>query len=168
MFAYTNMSSFEATTTSGYLLIYNYSTSKLMVFTSAGGSAGVTGATSGGIATSNTIETVAVAGDTGTLTSPAVNVSCIYVTAGGSTGPFVVIPSGQVPAAGEVAVNFGTGVLTFNAADAVTSCQAVYQNSGGTFNSHTHTVSASGGGFTEVSNGTNLSSVIANFILMAY
>lgn len=71
-------------------------------------------------------EAVAVAADTGTLANQPAAVSAVYATAGGSTGAKAVIPNGQTPGAGEVAINMSTGVLTFAAADAVTAASVNY------------------------------------------
>lgn len=175
MFALSAINSLSATTTSGYDLCYNYTTQKLMVFTSSGGAGGVTGSTSGGtpsgsIGTSSITETPAVAVGAGTLAFVPVNVTSVYATAAGTPQHLIVVPSTVTPATGEIAINFGTGAFTTFAGDAVTAITVVYQNSGGTFTGtplagHTHTVSASGGGFSEVANATNLSSVVCNYIV---
>lgn len=176
MFSLSAINSLVATTTGGYDLIYNYSTQKLMVFTSSGGGAGNTGATSAGtpagsVSLSPITEAVAIAGNTGTLAFAPAAITSIYATAAGTPGPLTVIPSAQTPASGEISVNLGTGVLTTFAGDGVTAVSVVYINTGGTFTgselgTHTHTIAASGGGNVQVSNGTNLSTVTANFIVI--
>jgi len=50
----------------------------------------------------------------------------IEVTAGGTTGPFKVIPTGEVPLTVECAVDFPTGGLTFVDTDAVTAVRVTY------------------------------------------
>lgn len=176
MFSLSAINSLSATTTSGYLLVYNYTSQKLMAFTTTGGGAGTTGATSAGtpagsISTNSITETPTVVAGAGTLAFVPVNVTSVYATAAGTPQHLIVVPSSVTPATGEISVNFGTGAFTTFAGDAVTAITVVYQNSGGVFTgsalgTHTHTVSASGGGFAEVSNGTNLSSVVANYIVV--
>lgn len=141
----------------------------------------------GSVGTSSITETPAVAVGAGTLAFVPVNVTSVYATAAGTPQHLIVVPSTVTPATGEIAINFGTGAFTTFAGDAVTAITVVYQNSGGTFTGtpavltgtvaapvfvgsalagHTHTVAAGGGGFSEVSNGTNLSTVVANYIVI--
>jgi len=68
---------------------------------------------------------IAVNADVGTLAYLPSSVDAVYSTAG-STKRHDMIPAGVVPGAGEVAVDFAAGTLTFAAADAVTECTCVY------------------------------------------
>jgi hypothetical protein len=61
-----------------------------------------------------------------TLSRRPASTPIVYVTAGGATGPFTVIPAGVAPAAGEVACNPDAHTLTFNAADAVVAVAVQY------------------------------------------
>ena len=67
-----------------------------------------------------------VAGATYTLRYLPGYVLGVRVTAGGVTGAFRVIPTGETPATTEVALNWTTGVMTFLAGDAVTALTVVY------------------------------------------
>jgi len=71
-------------------------------------------------------EVQAVASDTGTLTNVPGYIIAVEVTAGGTTGAFSVIPTGETPLTTQCAVTFPTGVMTFAAADAVTSVRVTY------------------------------------------
>jgi len=77
-----------------------------------------------------TSEAVAVAANVGTLAYLPASVLAVYSTAG-SVAKKAIIPAGVGPIAGEVAVNYATGVLTFAAADGVTACVAVYHKASG-------------------------------------
>ena len=59
-------------------------------------------------------------------------VLCVLATAGTSAGAKAAVPAGVSPAAGQVAVDYSTGTLTFNATDAVTAASVVYLTAGGT------------------------------------
>lgn len=146
-----------------------------MVNIASGG--GVTGNTSGGtpsatfdLLATHSHDTVQSAGEvlavnpaTGVSAAavaiPIANVESVYVTAGGVTGPFTLVPGGVVPATGEVGYNPTTGVFQFLIADAVVSATVQYISraltsvSGGTPSAtfdplavHNHTVAAGGGG----------------------
>jgi len=198
MFGLSVINSLSCTTVQGDLLFYNYTTKKLMAFTAGGGAGGVTGSTSGAVTTptislgalpghqhviQETInEAVAVAANVGALASVPTIVQNVYVTAGGVTGPFVIIPSTQTPATGQVQISHTTNLITFFAGDAVTAADVTYivgavtSVSGGmpivigvspqTFAAHTHTVAAGAGGLSEVAGGTDLSTVIGNYIVI--
>jgi len=71
-------------------------------------------------------EVVTVASNIGTLEYPPAYIIAVEVTAGGSTPVCHVIPTGETVSQSEVAVTFPTGVLTFNATDAVTSVRVTY------------------------------------------
>jgi len=90
-------------------------------------------------------EVVTVSSNTGTLAGVPAVIQNVYVTAGGVTGLFNVIPTGTTPLTKQVAVTQTTGVLTFLGADAVTSAKVTYQK-------------AAGAG-AEIANGTNLSTL---------
>lgn len=86
---------------------------------------------------------IAVGGNIGTIpvTPPATLflVQHVYATAGGSTGPKLIVPQAIAPAAGEVSINQNTGLMVFNAADAVTSVSVVFAVSPtGPGSEHTH------------------------------
>lgn len=101
--------------------------------------------TGGGTITTSANAVVVVAANTGTLASIPAMVQSVSVTAGGLTGPYIIVPSSIVPQSGQVSINLTTGVMTFNAADAVTSATVSY------------ILAAIGaGGSGEVPNGTNL------------
>lgn len=97
-------------------------------------------------------EVVTVVANVGTLAALPALVQSVDVTAGGVTGPFLIISGLLAPASGQVAIDLATGTLTFNAADAVTSATVSYIEPAILF--------AAGVG-TEVPNGTNLSSTLA-------
>lgn len=67
-----------------------------------------------------------VSGATYTLRKLPGYVLGVRVTAGGVTGAYRIIPTGETPASGEVAVTWTTGVMTFLGADAVTAVTVVY------------------------------------------
>lgn len=71
-------------------------------------------------------EVVAVTTNVGTLAQLPLYIVGLEVTAGGTTGPFNVIPTGETPVTTECAVTTTTGTLTFVAADAVTSVRVTY------------------------------------------
>lgn len=71
-------------------------------------------------------EVVAIASHVGTLQKIPGYIFAVNVTAGGVTGAFRIIPVGETPATGQVAVNFLTGGLTFYSGDAVTSVKISY------------------------------------------
>ncbi len=71
-------------------------------------------------------EIVAVAGNTGTLAQLPAAITYVYASVGAAVGPKQMISPSAAPAAGEVAVNILTGVLTFNAVDAVTQALVSY------------------------------------------
>ena len=67
-----------------------------------------------------------VAGATYTLRNLPGYILAVRVTAGGVTGAFRVIPTGETPATTEVAMNWTTGVMTFLGTDAVTALTVLY------------------------------------------
>lgn len=71
-------------------------------------------------------EVVTIASHIGTLARIPGYILTVEATAGSSTGSKRVIPVGETPGAGQVAVNFLTGGLTFNTSDAVTSVRISY------------------------------------------
>jgi hypothetical protein len=71
-------------------------------------------------------ETVAVSSNTGTLAHVPLYITSVQVTAGGTTGAYRVIPTGETPLTAQCAVTFTTGVLTFLAADGVTTAKVTY------------------------------------------
>jgi len=70
-------------------------------------------------------EAVTVSANVGTLAYLPSSVLGVRSTAGSTKG-HIQIPAGSVPNAGEVAVNYATGALTFAAADSVTACVVTY------------------------------------------
>lgn len=83
-------------------------------------------ALSGASFTKNVESIVAVVANVGTLASIPILVQNVFATAGGVTGDKVIVPSSQAPGAGEVSINMTTGVMTFNAGDAVTSVTVTF------------------------------------------
>lgn len=219
MFTFSIINSFLATTTGGDILVYNYSTNKLMAFTTAAGAGGSTGATSGGTP-AGTNGTSAVTG-TGTGTADAqvftgarAGMAPIFsgtgltavgqvitttdnqkmalnecagmwlVSATQATPPNLIISNTAVAAAPAVftvqgSANTDAGAYNVvasvpsgtNASSAVTvsslsGTAAAQTFTGSALGTHTHTVAAGGGGLTEVANATDLSAVIANYILI--
>ena len=73
-----------------------------------------------------TEEAVTVATHAGTLARVPGYILSVNVTAGGTTGSCRVIPVGETPATGQVAVNLVTGALVFATADAVTAAKVIY------------------------------------------
>ncbi len=71
-------------------------------------------------------EVVTVTTNVGTLSHVPLYISAVQVTAGGTTGAFSVIPTGETPLTYQVAVTFTTGVLTFLNTDSVTSAKVTY------------------------------------------
>lgn len=71
-------------------------------------------------------EVVTVATHTGTLAYNPLYVLAVQVTAGGTTGAFNVIPTGETPLTYQVDIDFTTGVMTFLSTDAVTSVKVTY------------------------------------------
>lgn len=61
-----------------------------------------------------------------TLANLPIIVQNVYASAGGSTGNKIIVPSTIAPSAGQARVNMTTGVITFNAADAVTTALVTY------------------------------------------
>lgn len=72
------------------------------------------------------IETVTVASHVGRLARVPGYIVTARASAGGTTGALRIIPVGETPATGQVAVNFATGALTFATADAVTAAIFTY------------------------------------------
>lgn len=178
MFALTTMSDLAATTTSGYMVVYNYTTSKLMVFTSAGGGAGTTGSTTATNSSSVITPNVAqlLTGFTGTTAGTTTT-----ITGGGAVVPLNALAGGTLSDGTDesliisnsaLTATTGTIVTARGLAATITATGDGWQVSGTasaqTQAAHTHSISASGGGFSEVANGTDLSSVICNYILMGY
>ncbi len=71
-------------------------------------------------------ESVTVASNAGTLDRVPGYILAIHATTASSAGSKRIIPVGETPAAGQVAVNFLTGALTFEATDAVTVAKVTY------------------------------------------
>lgn len=158
-----------------YVTKYNQTTQKLQVY---GIGSGTLSATFNGNALAGhdhnaqpiNAELQAVAADTCTLNNLPAAVSSVTSTAGGVTGGFIPVADGVAPATGEVSINFATGVLTFNAGDAVTACRVAYiplattSVSAGT---PAGSVSISGAASeTEVPNGTDLSAVTVSLLFL--
>lgn len=140
-FGLTSIDEIFAFSTGGYLIEYVEATGKVKVTVPGAGAAVFTGAALAGHAHTFTgaalgahahanlsieDEVVAVAANTGTLAAIPAAISYIYATAGGAVGKKALIAGGVVPAAGEVAVVFSTGAMTFAGADAVTSVKVTY------------------------------------------
>ena len=66
-----------------------------------------------------------VSANTTTLVYLPSKIESIYQTVAATKG-CIVVPAGKVPNAGECAVDFATGILTFAAADNCTECTVVY------------------------------------------
>lgn len=101
---------------------------------------------------------------------PIANVESVYVTAGGVTGVFQLVPGGVTPGTGEVGYDPTTGIFQFLIADAITAAtvqyigRAVTAVSGGTpagtNSAPTFTGTAgTGSAGAQVSNGTNLAPI---------
>lgn len=71
-------------------------------------------------------EVVAVSSNVGQLKHKPFYILSIEVIAGGTTGPFSVIPTGETPLTVQCAVTFTSGALTFVSTDTVTSCRVTY------------------------------------------
>ncbi|MHA2426514.1 MAG: hypothetical protein ACXADB_00540 [Candidatus Hermodarchaeia archaeon] len=71
-------------------------------------------------------EAVTVASNAGQLAHKPFYILSIEVTAGTTTGPFSVIPTGETPLTTQCAVTFTTGALAFLAGDAVTAVRVTY------------------------------------------
>lgn len=71
-------------------------------------------------------EVVTIASHIGNLVHKPFYIMSIDVTAGGTTGPFNAIPTGETPLTVECAVDFPTGGLTFVSTDTVTSVKVTY------------------------------------------
>jgi len=80
-------------------------------------------------------EVVTVTSHVGTLAYLPAYIVAVDVTAGAATPAAHVCPVGKVAPAGSVAVDYTTGIMTFNTADAVTSVRVTYfpQKSGTIF-----------------------------------
>lgn len=103
-----------------------------------------------------------VVANVATLTTPPYGpIVMVYANVGGVTGAKTMVPSAIAPGAGEVAVNPITGVLTFNAGDAVTNCLVTAVSFNSALNNQTLTPSGTNtpslNPGVEVANGTNLS-----------
>lgn len=110
--------------------------------------------------TQNSIdEVIAVTAGTGVsaaVTSiPVTAVESVYVTAGGVTGVFKIIPNSATLATTLVKINRTTGVFTFLIADAVTSATITYVKQATTVPVFSGTAAS----FTEVTNATDLSAL---------
>lgn len=152
----------------GYLFEVIYATPEptsvlIKVFQGAGGTfAGVALPSHGHDVTTVVEETVTVVGDQGTLANIPAGVFTVDATAAGATGGKVQVSSGTAPAAGEVQVNLGTGVLTFNAADAVTQTKVNYLRAATSLvSAGTPSGTITGGAASEVAGGTNLTTLSA-------
>lgn len=138
-------------------------------------------------------EVVSVTAGTGVsaalVNTPIAMVENVFVTAGGVTGVFQLVPVGAVTATTQVSINHTTGVMQFLVADAVTSATVSYLRSntsgesagtpaGTNAASATLTATAAAQVFTgtaapagtadEVANGTDLSAVTARFVAWGY
>jgi len=71
-------------------------------------------------------EVVTVASNAGQLKHKPFYILAVESTAGTTTGPFSVIPTGETPLTTQCAVNFATGGLTFLADDVVTAVRVTY------------------------------------------
>jgi hypothetical protein len=71
-------------------------------------------------------EVVTVTTHVGTLAHLPAYIVAVDVTAGAATPACHVAPVGKVAPASSVAVDFTTGIMTFNTADAVTSARVTY------------------------------------------
>lgn len=82
-------------------------------------------------------EVVTIASNVGTLDYNPAYIVAVDVTAGGTTGQYNVIPTGETPLTRQVAVTFTSGLMTFLSTDAVTSVRVTYfpQRSGTIFDS---------------------------------
>ena len=72
------------------------------------------------------VVTVEEVNDTGTLVQLPFYIIAMDVTAGSTTGPFNIVPTGETPITVQCAVTFTSGLLTFAAADDVTSVRVTY------------------------------------------
>lgn len=116
-------------------------------------------------------EVVSVTAGTGVsaaLTSiPVSLVESVYVTAGGVSGPYTLVPAG-VSGTTLVSINHTTGVLQFLIADAVTSAKVTYLKTATTsVSAGTPSGTVSAGSAGEVSNGTDLSA-LDSVLIQAY
>lgn len=71
-------------------------------------------------------EAVTVASNAGQLKHKPFYILSIESTAGTTTGPFSVIPTGETPLTTQCAVTFTNGALTFLSTDAVTAARVTY------------------------------------------
>jgi len=71
-------------------------------------------------------ELLTVTTHVGTLAHLPLYITAVHVTAGGTTGAFSVIPTGETPLTKQVAVNFTNGAMTFLDTDAVTEAKVTY------------------------------------------
>jgi len=152
---------------------YIASTGKIKVYTGIGGSAAFTGLALATHAHSNLSiekELVTVTTNAGILAAIPVSITMIYANTATSVGPKIIIPDGVAPAAGQVAVNFATGGLVFNATDAVTQATVTYEpevaGAGGgkgiqaiTAGTPAGTIALTGGAAGEVTAATDLSAI---------
>lgn len=119
---------------SGIVWKYNYADNKLRGYQSAGftpagsnSSPGFTGtAAVWATATALLEEQHAVSSHTCTLKHLPAHIWMVEATAAGTAGPKSLVISTATPGAGEVAVNFSTGALTFAAAETVTEARVSY------------------------------------------
>lgn len=129
---------------SGYIFDPAYSAGdvSILVYNSGGG----------GAIAPTVDEVVTVATNTGTLAALPAVIQNVYASTATSTGPKTILPTGTAAGAGQVAVTQTTGVLTFNAGDAVTQAKVTYIPASG---------ASAGVPGSQVSNGTNLSTLTA-------
>lgn len=153
---------------SGYIFdpAYSGSDANILVYNSAGG--GTFTGSALGTHTHNVQrsidEVISVTAGTGISAAatsiPIGIVESVYVTAGGVTGVFKIIPAAATLATTLVKVDRTTGVFTFLVADAVTSATITYlqlATSATSAGTPAGTISSTAG--SEISNGTNLSTL---------
>jgi len=179
-FGLTTINQIYAFSTGGYLAEYVPSTGAIKLSIPGAGSAVFTGSALATHAHANMSiekELVTVTTNVGTLAAIPASITMIYANTATSVGPKTIIPDGVATAAGQVAVNFATGAMTFFATDAVTQATVTYEpevaGAGGGKGNQAITAGtpagsiaftpASGG---EVANGTNLSTLTGIAILV--
>lgn len=109
-------------------------------------------------------ENLAVVANVATSAGFPVCVNSVYVTAGGVTGPFKVIPYDKVPATGECAVRVDTRTFTFLGADAVTAVQVSYVD----ISTSTDDIGSAVGTLEELPATSNLSAIDIPFVAYGY
>lgn len=153
---------------SGILLVFDRTSQKILAYSGSGGGtfAGAALGTHSHNIQLTADEVIAVTAGTGVsaaLTNiPVGAVSSVYLTAGGVTGPGIIVPTGAVANTKEVSINYTTGVLQFLVADAVTSATVTYSRADVTaVSAGTPAGTITGGAVTiaQVANATNLSTV---------